>query len=314
MPRTTLLDIAKANAADSTVGLIEEVITTHPELTLGHARTIRGINYETLVRTALPSGSSFRSGNDGVDPSKSSYENRLVETYIFDRRWEADKAIADRYEDGAEAYIAMEAIGQLKKGMVDLGAQFYYGQTAAYGGDPSAFHGMLTMHDAANMVVDAGGTTDDTATSVWFVCFGPQSVQWVWGQGGSMDPTDVRIETITGTNGKKLDGYVQTMLAYPGLQVGSINDVVRIKKITEDAGKTLTDKLINAALAKFPSGISPSVVFMTRRSAVQLADSRTATTITGAPAPVPTHIVGLAGEQIPIALTDSIRNTEKLAW
>lgn len=307
---TTLLDIAKANAGDPVVGLIEEVITTHPELSQGDARTIPGIDYDTLVRTALPGGSSFRQVNNGVDASYSTLENRKVSTYVLDRRWEADKAAADRYVDGAEAYIAIEAKGQMAKAMSDLGKQFYYG---VVGADADAFPGLIDMYDSTNMVVDAEGSTNNTGSSVWFVTFGPQDVRWVWGQNGLLQPSDVRVERITGANGKVLDGYVQNIIAYPGLQVGSVNSVCRIKKLTADSGKGLTDKLINDALAKFPAGISPSCVFMSRRSALQLTNSRTATNITGTPAPVPVGLTGLAGQNIPIYITDSITDTESLS-
>lgn len=316
MARATLLDIAKANASDSTVGLIEEAMQSHPELTLGAARTINGINYETLVRTALPTGSSFRHVNQGVTPSKSIYENRVVSTYTLDRRWEADKAAADRYEDGAAAFIAMEAAGQVEKGMQDVSACFYYGNdpATAYLADAKGFPGLMNAYDADNMVLDAGGTTDDEATSVWLVKFGAQNVQWVWGREGQLEPDDVRIETVTDADGGKFDAYVQTMLAYPGLQVASRYSVARIKKLTKDDGKGLTDDLLYDALGLFPAGVTPDVILMSRRSAGQLRKSRTATNATGVPAPMPQSVEGLNGESIPIRTTDAIRNDEKLAW
>ena len=110
MAVTTLLDIAKANGSDAAVGLIEEVLNAFPEVQLGAARTIKGLSYKTLVRTALPTA-SFRSANEGTPPTKSTSENRVVECFILNPRWECDKAVADAYEDGASAYIAMEADG-----------------------------------------------------------------------------------------------------------------------------------------------------------------------------------------------------------
>lgn len=311
--RITLLDIAKANGSDAVVGLIDETSKAHPEITLGDARTISGINYETLVRTELPGGGSFREVNDGIEVSKAKHANRLVSTYVLDRRWEADKAAADRYEDGAEAYIALEAEAQMEKAMQDLAAQFYYGNAGAYAANALGFPGLMQSYDASNMVVDAGGTTDDVASSVWLLRFGAQHVRWVWGRNGLLQASDVRVETIT-TGSKKFDAYVQNMLAYPGIQVGSVRSTVRIKKLTTDSGKGLTDDLIYEALAKFPVGTTPDVILMTRRSAEQLRRSRTATNATGAPAPMPQSFPGLAGESIQIAITDSIRNNEKLAW
>lgn len=303
MSLLTLLDIAIHNGSDQVAGLIEESIQVHPELVLGAARTIKGTQYKTLVRTALPTV-GFRNANEGTAAAKSTFENRLVETFIMEPRFESDKAVADGYEDGAEAYIAMEAAAQLEAAMRTLGKQFYYG--IGTGGDAKGHPGLIGSIDS-DLVVDAGGTTADTGSSVWAVKWGVKDVIWVYGQNGQLELNDLRIESIADADGNRFDAYVQTMSAYPGLQVGSKNAIGRIKKITEDSGKTLTDDMIYDLLSKFPAGIVPDVLFMTRRSLKQLRASRTATNATGAPAPIPTEVEG-----IPIAVTDSILNTEAL--
>lgn len=303
----TLLDIAIRNGSDAVVALIDETIKPHPELRIGNARTIRGLNYKTLVRTGLPTA-GFRDANDGVDASKSTYENRLVETYILNARWECDKAVADRSEDGPEAFIFDEGVGILEAAMQQVCKNFYYGRNTAMGGHAAGFPGLIDSYDAANMVVDAQGTTDNKASSCWLIRFGRQHVTWVWGQNGALEMDDPRIETITGANGKGLTGYVQELLAYPGLQVGSLQSVARIKKLTTDSGKGLTDDLVFAALAKFPAGTQPDLILCSRRSLEQLRASRTATNATGAPAPTPTDVAG-----VPIYPTDAISDTETLA-
>ena len=302
----TLLDIAKANGSDAVVGLIDETTKAHPEIRLGAARTIRGINYKTLVRTGLPTA-SFRAANAGTASVKGQYENRLVESFILNPRWECDKAVADKHEDGAEAFIAMEASAIMEASFVTLAKQFYYGITQ--GGDPLGFPGLLEMYDSTNMVVDAGGTTATTGSSVWAVKFGVKEVQWVWGQGGALEMSDVRTETVLDPTDstKKFTAYVQELLAYPGLQVGTFRALGRIKKLTADSGKGLTDILLAQLLSKFEVGIVPDVFLMSRRSLAQLQASRTATNPTGTPAPFPDSAFG-----IPIALTDAILDTEAL--
>jgi len=305
----TLLDIAKQNGSDATVGLIDETIKLHPELQIGAARTIAGLNYKTLVRVALGNtAGSFRHANEGVAPHVHRYENRLVETFILNPRWECDKAIADKHEDGPAAYIALEAAGTLEGEMQALARQFYYGPGA--NGNAKGFPGLIQSYDAANMVVDAGGTTDNTASSVWLVRFGPKNVQWVWGANGQLEPSEVRVESVIPDASRpteKFDAYVQTMLAYPGVQVGSLWSAARIKKLTADAGKGLTDALLYKALALFPAGTRPDAIFMSRRSREQWRASRTATNATGAPAPIPDNFEG-----IPVYATDSILDTETL--
>lgn len=303
MTMPTLLDIAKANGADAVAGLIDETSKATPEISQGGARTIRGLNYKTLVRTGLPTV-GFRSANSGVVPSKSTHENRLVETYIFDPRWECDKAVADSHEDGAAAFIAMEADAVMAASMQYLASQFYYGLT----NDAKGFPGLLASYDSTLMEVDAAGTTANTGSSLWAVRFSLKDVVWVWGQDGSLKLSDVMIQRLTDGSGNPFTGYVQEILARPGLQVGNKRCVARIKNLTADSGKGLTDARIGALLAKFPVGLGPTHLFCSRRSLEQLRASRTATTVTGAEAPIPTEVLG-----VPLFPTDAILDTEAIA-
>ena len=304
MTMPTLLDIAKNNAAsDGLVELIDETSKAVPEISMGAARTIKGITYTTLVRTGLPTV-GFRSANEGYAASKGTYENRMYQCYIFAPRWECDKAVADANEDGAAAFIALEAEGIMQAAMQALGSQFYYGVSS----DAKGFPGLLAAYDSTNMVVDAGGTTDNTGSSLWAVKFGPQDVQWLYGQGGELNLSDVTVQRILDASSNPYDAYVQSMLARPGLKVSSVRSVGRIKKLTEDSGKGLTDARIAALLSKFPVGRGPDYLFCNRRSLEQLRASRTATNATGAPAPIPTEAFG-----VPILATDSITSTEALA-
>lgn len=314
MAVNNLLDIAKANGSDAVVGLIDETIKAHPELQHVASRTIKGINYKTLVRTALGATTgSFRAANSGTTPVKSTYENRLIECYILEARWQADKAVADAYEDGAQAYIALEAAAIMEGEMQGLASQFYYGSANNALGYP----GLMNMYDSTNMVVDAGGTTDSVASSCWLVRVGPQDTTWVWGNNGELKLPQPRLETATdpADSTKKFDAYVQSLYARPGLQVGSLKSICRIKKLTTDSGKGLTDKLIADALGKFPVGKGPTAIFCSRRSLAQLQSSRTVTIDArgsngriSAVADTPTEAFG-----IPIYPTEAIKDTELLA-
>ncbi len=303
----SLLDIAKLNNTDPVVGLIEEAAQIHPEITLAPSRAIRGLQYRTKVRTAVPSV-TFRDANEGQAPIESTFENRLVETYILNPRWEADVAVADAYEDGPEAYIALEAAGILEGALQQLCKVFYYGTNATFG-DAKGFPGLLQCYDATNMVVDATGTTDNVASSVWAIKFGMDSLHWVLGNDARIDVDPPRKETVLDSGGSnRFTAYVQELLARPGLQVGNIKHAARIKKLTTDSGKGLTDSLMADLVELFPAGVRPDAIFMSRRSLGQLRGSRTAYDPLGRPAPAPADWDG-----IPIAVTDAIVNTETLA-
>lgn len=315
----TLLDIAKRNGSDLTVGLIDETTKATPEVSGIHpdtgaslpgvaaARTIRGINYKTLVRTALPAV-SFRGANQGVTSTQATYENRLVETFLLNPRWHVDKAVGDMSEDGWQALLADEAIAHMNASMQQLGRQFYYGARTAQAGAGAAlgFPGLLDALDAT-MTIDAGGSTAGTGSSVWAVKFGPQRVQWVFGNDGRMEPEPADVRDILDATGKPFSAYVQEILVRPGLQVSSWRYVARIKKLTGDSGCGLTDAKLNALLECFPVGERPDAIFLTKRSRRQLRDSRTATNADGREAKQPMDFDG-----IPLVPTESLLDTEPL--
>ena len=72
------------------------------------------------------------------------------------------------------------------------------------------------------------------------------------------------------------------------------------------------DDAIGDAAALFPDGYTPNAIFMGKAALNVLRKSRTATNPTGAPAPFPKEIQGIAGNMIPIYVTGGISNTEAL--
>jgi len=328
MAMPNLLDIAIANEGDDVVGLIDEVANAHPEIMFVPARTIRGTNYKTLVRTVLP-GVGFRDANEGYAATKGTYENRLIETFIFNPRWECDKAVADSSEDGPEAFIAMEAQAIMESAMQALSEQFYYGRgtstvcglgTTTVKGDAKGFYGLLELSEALGLavatnplLVDAGSASATKGSSVYMIRRGMQDVKWVWGQEGNLAVDPPTQERILDGSSNPFTAYVQEMLAYPGLQVGSIYSFGRIGELGITAGTdTLTDAHLAEVYSKFPGGKKPDLILMTRRSQWQLQSSRliaTGMTILpdGQPVPFPT-----SWENIPIAVTDAISDAEEI--
>ncbi len=307
----TLLDIVKANGSDGVVGLVDETIRATPEVMYGAARTIKGLNYKTLIRTSLGTA-AFRDGNSGASIIKSGYENKLIECFLLNPRIQCDKMVADTYEDGAEAYLAMEASGVMNASLQRLGKQFYYGRTSTIAPtgylDAKGFPGLIDFVNTS-LVKDAGGTTATTGSSVWFVAFRQDMVNWVFGQNGQMVMTPTRLQDIYDSGNNPYTAYVSELCAHPGLQCLNTYSVVRIKNVTADSGHTLNDALLGSALALLPAAFRPMItdIFMAPRSAEQLRASRTAVNPTGMPAPTPQDFEG-----IPIRITDSIAITETL--
>lgn len=329
---TTLLDIAKANGSDQVTGLIDETTRLTPEVRMGAARTISGTSYKTWVRTGLPAN-TFRDANSGSAIVKSQYNNRIVETFTMNPQWEIDRAVADRFEFGAAAYIAEEAQAIMESAIQGLGRQFFYGRNqyvttfagdmgmipgtknganATYGGDLKGNPGLIDGY-STNYEKDAQGTTANSATSVWGVKWGNKNVSWVYGKNGQLNMSDVKEVRVTDSAGNPFTAYRQELLAYPGLQIGDLRGVLRILNITADAGHTLTDQLLYDAVSLVPAGLVPDCFFMTRRSLAQLRDSRTTFNPLGLPAPIPQSL-DFGATSIPIYVTDSIANTEALNY
>jgi hypothetical protein len=308
---TTLLDLAKLNGADPVVGLIEEVATASPEVVTIPARTIRGTSYKTVVRNSRPSV-AFRSANEGTAGTKSNFAERLVEAFILSARIEVDKAVARGYEDGPEALQAIEGAGVMRAALSTVGSQTIYGRSAGAKGFIGLQEFIATFGD--ELVVDAGGTTAATGSSVYAIKAGNQGVQYVYGNGTSFELSPFREGDAADASGNRFAAYIADLTAWVGLQCVNKYAIGRLKDCTADSGKGVTDAKIAELLSKFPVGERPTHLLMSRRSAFQLQVSRTMTAstkqeaFTGVLPGVPTESFG-----IPIIITDSIADNEALS-
>lgn len=227
---------------------------------------------------------------------------------ILDFSWKTDKALADSWRDGAQAYIAREGMRHLKAAMFDLEQQIIYGVTSP--GDSAGFVGLLasTYLDALadTMVIGAGGTTVSTQTSVYGLRLGFDDVRLV-SPAMALDVGDTVVTeaTLDGSTGG-FPVYYTPSSAYIGLQLGGSFSAGRIANLhASDAGAGLDDDLISDMVSQFPSNMGPDVLVMHRQSLKQLQQSRTATTTSGRAADFPNEAFG-----IPIVVTDAISITE----
>jgi hypothetical protein len=306
----TALDLAKINGSDMTVGLIEENLNAAPELQVIPARTIKGTSFKGLIRTGYPS-TEFRKLNEGVEPTKSSYINKIFETFYYDGQMEMDAAAASADEQGASHALALEADGHGRAFLLTCGKQVWYG--TGTGGDPDGYPGAVQIADSS-LVVDAGGTTADTGSSVYAIVASPKFMGLIFGNDQVFQVGEWRKQTITRSS-KEMTAWKNSLEGWIGAEWLSKYAVGRIKKLTADSGKGLTDSLLADLLGAFPIGVRPTHIFMSRRSRTQLQKARSVTlqgqgtTRPNQPtvAPLPTDYDG-----VPIIASDSILNTEAL--
>lgn len=300
MANVNILDLAKRQGSDAVVGLIEENLAVAPEIAEIPARVIAATSYKTLMRTALPSF-GFRSVNEGVTASKSTYGVKTVEMFVGSSRLVVDKAFA---AGGDLAQLqADEASGVTEAAFRAIGSQVFYGTSA----DAKGFAGFqATVH--SDLTESAGGST--AKTSAYAVRFGNQGVNFIFGNNGTLDLGAWREGDGFDASGKAFPAWIADLCTWIGLQCVNKYALARISNIGTDAGKGLTDALIAAMLVRW-RGPAPDAIFVNRRSLSQLQISRSVTLLgnaTGASqpfAPVPTHSNGIR-----LVTTDSLVNSE----
>lgn len=305
----TLLAIAKLNNDDQIVAMIEEIILKLPEFTVLPSIDIPGQQYNTLIRTALPAV-GFRSANEGVASVASQWANKLVQTYIVDAAVEADQAVIDAYLRGENEFFAKEASGLFLAALKSLCSQLWYGTATAIATSTAlapkkGFPGAIEAYDPANMEVDATGT-GASRSSVWFVKSGEGYTTWVFGENGRIETAAPRQVRLTDAKGNPYDGKRMPLLAHVGASFNnSKNSLARIKNITTAAGKGLTDALLADAWEKIADDDGDWHIFLTKRSLMQLKNSRTATTPSGRAADIPDEWEGN-----PLHVTTALSNKE----
>lgn len=313
MAKLSLLDIAKLNGNDKIVGLIEENLSYAPEVANFPVRQIRGTSYTTVTRTGFPSV-SFRSANEGVTPSKSTFAQKLIECYILSSHVEVDRAVGMAHEDGMAALEMIEANGVMRQALIEIGSQIWYGVSV----DAKGFPGIkAATPTTSTIVLNSSGSDSNVQTSVYFVKYGNQDVSLIAGNNTTFNLSEFRDQTLYDSSDNAYEGRTAGLTAWSGLQIGNVNCVGRIYNVGADTetGDTLTDSKIAQLLQKFPVGYRPDAIWMNRRSAGQLQRSRTVTINANGTqkagagveniAPWPDSAFG-----IPIVVTDSILSTD----
>jgi hypothetical protein len=294
----TTADVVNFNlATDKSV--VEAVLENSPLLAALYAKPTEGNFYKYMRKTGLPAG-GFRDGNSGLANKPASYELVTLDLGIYDASFDLDKAIAMQYKGGEAQILAQLGLDSMKAGNFGIEQKLIYGVSSG----SEKFDGLKA---SATLVVDATGTTTNTASSAYVIVSGPLDTAVVWGNGAVIDISG-QVETrCTDDSGNPFTAIRTTILGNVALQVGSQFSVVRIANITEDNGKGMTDKLISTALSKLPTGTKATMVAMSRRSLAQLQQSRTSFNPTGAPAEIPVDAFGTK-----IVACESIEDTDAI--
>lgn len=248
----------------------------------------------------------FRDINAGLENTKSADTLVTVTLKLLDASFTVDKGLALAYHKGVEAYVERELKRFIKAAYANSEKQMINGT----GNNVDGFTGLAdALPLANNMTYNATGAAADTASSAYFIRTNADGNDCtvITGKDGQIEVGETTEGPVAAAGGGTFTGLSTSVLAWLGLQIGSAYSVGRICNITAEAGKMLTDAMIGSALQLFPTSKQPTYLAMNRRSQWQLQASRTATSPTGAEAPLPTSTHG-----IDIIPTDSILSTEAI--
>lgn len=242
-----------------------------------------GTQHKYLKETGAPTV-GFRQANAGRDNGNGTRVAVTTDLKIVDCSFEIDKALADGYKDGAEAYIQKEAPRYLRAG-------FFGVESAMINGDQTdGFDGLQqAVPDTSTYYVDAEGTSD--AESVYLAYSAEEAFALVANE--ELEIGESYITRAVDSSGKPFDVYRTPILGWMTIQLGGVADVVRIDNVSAEAGKGLTDDLLYEAAAKMPAGRAPNMVICSRTTQEQLRKSRVATNALGTPVPTPTDVPGI---------------------
>ena len=278
---------------------------------LGRVRSIpasNGTDHHWLqYNTAPPVG--FRDLNDGIVQGQS--EDLFITTncriadgsYYLDMRAVANYVLGD--------LIARENARHLRSVLAAVERQVFVGTpangTGGTGGNALGFEGIVSTGRLDGLsgqpVINAGGSTADSQSSVFLVNDTMDSAALVIGNDGNITVSPAFQSRIAGTTGH-FNAWSVDIASYYAWQWGGNFSVSRIANV-ETGASLLNDDLIARAINLHPANRRPTLIAMNRDAERQLRESRTATNATGAPAPFATEAFG-----IPIVVTDQIPGDE----
>ena len=280
------------------------------------ARTSTSTRFQSLQVDALPSASPFVGYNEGFTSDDAHLSLREFDCALIGGQIKAERISAAKWdrEHAASGFTWFDLQTELKfqKQGEYLNQQVIQGLAL----DPKGFPGFkdLTPFLSANViaatalpatyrfartVINAGGTTDNTASSVYAWIEGPLDVQLVIGDdvGGnaemfrlsemvtsneapnSNEPTKKSLHDIQQFSGH-IGLCVAGMNQNPGAVVPTQYSLRRIANLTADSGKGLTDALMTKLVKQsFGNNKRPTKIAMATRSGEQLAASRQAVAV-----------------------------------
>ena len=308
----TLAGLVQFNDANNDDINVSDLLDDAPLLQVLYAKASSNGTLHKYLKQTVASSNAFRAVGGGLAKTYSQDAQVTATLQILDGSFYVDKAVADAYNKGPEAYIQKELSRTLKQRFFGLESQILLGTN----NDANGFVGLqdsgaLDATSDAMVSEPANPGAASANTSIYLIRHGDDDVAALMANDGEIIVSDTIVQMVyedPTTNANSYSAYYTGVEAYAGLQLGGAYSAGRIANVncaTLTATNALTDDDIYANLSLFPAGRQPNVIVMNRNALRLLRNSRTAVNATGAPAPRPTDVEG-----IPIIVTDAITSTE----
>lgn len=318
----TLADVAKRLDPNGNVDTVVEILNLTNDL-LDDATFIEANNitsHRTTVRTGIPAP-TWRKLYGGVQPTKSTTIQVTDNIGMMENYAEVDKALVD-LNGNTTAFRMSEEVAIIEGFNQEFAKTLIYGNE---GTEEAKFTGLAPRYNSLSAasgdnVISGGGATN--LTSIWLVCWGPQTIHCLYPKGSKAglqitDKGQVTIENVDGAGGR-MEAYRTHYRWDTGLTVRDWRYAVRIANIdvtaltkNASAGADLID-LLAQAVERLPAiGMGRPVFygnrtirsFLRRQIANKVANSTlTMETVGGRKV--------VAFDNIPFKRVDALLNTE----
>ena len=310
----TALQIAQVRQTPLTAGLFMAMFKEAPLLAALQARPNATKTFKGLAMSALPTAHPFVNNNEGYTSYEGAFTLRSFEASKVGGKVQTDVSAARAWDaEAAGAGLTWFDIlleSQMAAQGIALSKQIIQGTTLDAKGFPglkqlTPFVSGNTLTDTESVstsefsrsVINAAGTTDNTATSVYAIVEGPLDTQLVLcnaGTAGDIFTMEQEVYTMlppdSSDTTKTSLHRVQQFEAYLGLSVAGMNQVNatspvyqravrRYANLTGDSGKGMTDARMQRLARSFGGSKRPTLFVMATRSGEQLAASRQASAV-----------------------------------
>jgi hypothetical protein len=228
----SLADVAKRLDANGKIDVIVEQLTKTNEILedmlFQEANLPTG--HKTTIRSDLPTA-TWRLLNYGVQQSKSRTHQIVSTCGMLEAYAEVDKALAD-LNGNTGAFRVSEDQAFLQAMNIAMAETLFYGNVDIA---PERFHGFAAHLSTASQpnVIDAGGTTSGSLTSIYLCSWGPQTVFGIYPKGSKAGfrHDDLGEVTLFDADGGKYQGYRTHYKWDLGLVVRDWRYLIRIANI-----------------------------------------------------------------------------------